>query len=111
MANPNGRKGSQWATEARDYLRSQGFTVEKLVPEGSRDRGDLIVFERPDIVWELKNTKTIDLAGTLKEAKKEAENAGAPYYLALHKRRNHSAAQAYVTMPLEVFVAFLKEES
>ena len=110
MSNPNGRKGSSGEIGARDYLRERGFTVERIPSEGSRDRGDLKVFELPDDTIEVKNTKTIDLAGSLDEARKESLNAGTKYYCVIHKRRNHQPAKWYVTLPLELWVDRLLEE-
>jgi hypothetical protein len=102
------RKGSAFARDVCDYLRDRlGLPVERRVDGGTKDRGDVAGI--PRWVLELKNCRQMDLAGWMAEAEKEAANDGAKFYAVVHKRRMKGVAQAYVTMPLEVYAAWHKE--
>ena len=105
MANPNGRKGNQFEANVRDYLREQGVPCYRLRMGGISDEGDLLI--GPGI-GQCKNTKTINLAGALREAQEQAARSNAAFGVAIHKRRNHSISKSYVTLDLETFAALIK---
>lgn len=110
MSNPSKRKGSLWESTVRDYLNDSGVfanTVQRAPLWGSSDKGDLL--NTGSITWELKATKTIDLARFVTEAEAEARNAGTRWGVACIKRRNHTTGKAYVVLTLDTFLDLLKE--
>jgi hypothetical protein len=103
MSNPNGRKGSAFETACIEYLREHGFPyAERRVSNGTRDRGDLGGV--PGMVLEMKNHKTIDLAGFMDEVAIEKANAHAQIGAAVIKRRNHGIERAYVVEELQFWL-------
>jgi hypothetical protein len=102
-------KGTSAEVAIRDYLRENGYPYcERLPTEGARDRGDLTGID-PSVVVEIKNCKTMDLAGWLKEVEVEKANAKARIGAIWHKRRGKgSPADWYVTMSGEDFLRLLK---
>lgn len=105
MANKNAIKGNLYESAVRDYLRAEGVPCYRLRMGASNDEGDLLI--GPGIA-QLKNTKTINLAGALNEAEQQAARSDAAFAVAIHKRRNHSVAKSYVTMTLETFAQMVK---
>ena len=102
------RKGTAFETEVVNYLRGyHGLPVERRALKGTQDCGDIAGL--PGVVLELKNCKRVELAAWVDEALKEAANEGAPWYAVVHKRRMKGPAQAFVTMPLEIFALWYKE--
>jgi len=79
MSNPGKRKGSQWETDVRQYLRGQELDTEALRQMGAMDEGDLVV-RTPGrdlrVVVEAKNRGKLDLAQFLREAEDEAAKVG-----------------------------------
>lgn len=109
MSNPSKRKGSAWEVRVRDYLREQGFPhAERLPSEGSKDRGDV---SGCPFVIECKATTREELAGAMREAAKEAENAGKPGYAVVRPSRGRSIDQAFATIPLWLLAALMREEA
>ena len=109
---------NRWRTQAfRDqivlYLKNHGFhqaqgndrpETEKL-SEAIRGRSDIL-----GLSWALsvRRRQTIDLSGSLVQAGLRALSAGQPLYAAIHHRRGGTIKDAYVTMPLEVFLHVLR---
>ena len=104
MANPSKRRGSKFEVDVCAYLNDRGIPCERRVTRGKNDAGDVAGI--PSWVLELKATKQIDLASAQKEAKVEAENAAAPYYASIHKKRNAPIADAYVVLPLSIWTDY-----
>jgi Holliday junction resolvase len=101
------RKGSAFEAEVVRYLAEHGFPdCERRVMGGSRDRGDIAGVS--GWVLEAKATRTLDLAGAMTEAKREAVNAGTARYAAVLKRRSHPVSDAYVVLPLSVFAELVR---
>lgn len=99
----NKRKGTAFESAVVAYLQEAGFhQVERRALAGANDRGDIAGV--PNWTLELKTCQSIDLAGFVDEAAREAANAGTDRYAAVVKRRRRSTACAYVVMPLSVFV-------
>jgi hypothetical protein len=102
------RKGSAFESAVVRYLAEHGFPdCERRVMGGSRDRGDIAGVS--GWVLEAKATRTLDLAGAMTEAKREAVNAGTARYAAVLKRRSHPVSDAYVVLPLHLFADLLRE--
>ena len=103
----NKRKGARFESDVATFLAARtGLPVERRHLAGADDRGDLSgvsVAGRPCVV-ECKNTAALDLAGHLREAEVERDNAGAAFGVVVQKRRGVSdAGSAFVIMTLETF--------
>jgi Holliday junction resolvase len=113
-------KGTRFEVEVVEYLRANGFPhVERRAMAGTRDTGDIAGL--PGWVIEVKNTKTLKLGEFVAEAEKEAKNAALQAkilhnmntepanWAVVHKRRQHGAAGAYVTLSLAQFAELLAQ--
>lgn len=108
MSNPNGRKGAAFERAVADLFQADGFMWADRKPKrGARDAGDVTGIEGWTL--ELKNEKTIQLAGAVDEATIEAANAGTPWFAAIIKRRNKNVRDAYVVLPLWLFIRLVKQ--
>lgn len=109
MANPQKAKGSSAERAVVDYLRGHGFPhAERRLAGFSKDRGDIAGV--PSVVVEVKSCARTDLAGWVAEAEVERANDNARFGVVWHKRRGRgSAADWYVTMTGEQFVALLRQ--
>lgn len=103
------RKGTSFEVAVRDYLDSCDVDCIRLAPAGTNDQGDLLV-PAWDAILECKNTKAIDLAGAVDEARFEALNARRRFGIAIIKRRMHNVARAYAVIPLEDLVDLLEKQ-
>ena len=78
---------------------------------GSGDRGDFILPGESRFVLEAKNVKIMALPQWLREAKKEADNAGAIAGAVVHKRKGVTApGSQYLTMTLGDFLMVVNRE-
>lgn len=100
--NVSKQKGTAWETAVVRYLNEQGFPVERRALTGKEDKGDIAGL--PCWTLECKAERSIDLAGYMGEAAREAVNANTPNYAAVVKRRGKGVSEGYVVMPLAVFV-------
>jgi Holliday junction resolvase len=115
MANPNGRKGSQFETDVMKFLRSVGLLAERLTKAGSKDEGDIVcVVAGNTYILELKNVKKLDLPKFWSEAEVEALNYAkargigeVPLHYVIVKRRNSGIESAWVIQDLK---QWLKEK-
>ena len=109
MANPNGRKGSSFERLEADYFKENwpdgaAEFIDRQVKVGSRDVGDLanVRLGKHKIAVELKNVKSMNLAGWLKEAQDEAANLDAIAGIVVHKRVKHGQpGEQYLTMTVD----------
>jgi Holliday junction resolvase len=109
MANPNGRKGSQFETDVMKWLRKCGVMAERLTKAGAKDEGDMVVIISGETyILELKNRATLSLPEFWREAEVEALNYAkardigeVPLHYVVVKRRNASIDQAWVIESLE----------
>ncbi|MEU8621440.1 hypothetical protein [Streptomyces sp. NPDC048623] len=108
----NKRKGSQWESDLRDGLRSEGFDVESLRLAGAEDEGDMVLRLGSEfLVIEAKNAK-LEPATFVREAGVErlnfAKHRGldekAVLSIAVVKARGKSWRQAYVLTTLESYL-------
>jgi Holliday junction resolvase len=115
VANPNGRKGSQFETDVMRFLRSVGLLAERLTKAGSKDEGDIVcVVTGNTYILELKNVKKLDLPKFWSEAEVEALNYAkargigeVPLHYVIVKRRNSGIENAWVIQDLK---QWLKEK-
>jgi len=115
VANPNGRKGSQFETDVMRFLRSVGLLAERLTKAGSKDEGDIVcVVAGNTYILELKNVKKLDLPKFWSEAEVEALNYAkargigeVPLHYVVVKRRNAGIDKAWVIQDL---TQWLKEK-
>lgn len=72
------QKGTSAETALVKYLRDNGFPhAERRALHGTADKGD--VTGTPGVAWEVKNHKSYDISGWLKETEVERVNALAEY--------------------------------
>ena len=115
MANPNGRKGSQFETDVMKWLRKMGATAERLTKAGAKDEGDMVVIISGETyILELKNRQTLSLPEFWREAQVEALNYAkardlgeVPLSYVVVKRRNAGIEDAWVIQNLN---QWLKEK-
>lgn len=107
MTAKNKRIGAQFELDTLAYLRNEGFDAERLRLAGRFDEGDLVLkLGGVPFVLELKNEKTPDRAGALREAEVESKNyaraRGIPpvHYAVVRKARNKGIGEAVVEVPL-----------
>lgn len=109
MTSPEKAKGSQWERDVAGYFNERGYDqVERRYGAGNTlDKGDINGLKK--VILECKNVKSITLSAILGEALREQENAKAHYGIAIIKRRNRGAKEAYAVMTLEQLVSLLAE--
>jgi Holliday junction resolvase len=109
MTSPERRKGSAFEVDVVKFLRSAGHPFAERAYGAGRpdDVGDV----NGIVGWclELKNHKTMDLAGWADEAAREATAARCRWWAVIAKRRNRPTADAYVVMPLSQFAELMAD--
>ena len=91
MTNRSRAKGTLGESAVVDYFRQRGWKyAERRALNGNLDRGDLAGV--PGLVAEIKNCKTIDLAGWTREAAVEKRNDGADLGVVIAKKRGTTNA-------------------
>jgi len=108
VANPNKSRGTRFESAVRDYLnRELGLTdddgnlrdvfsplnVRRAAQEGARDVGDI---HAVPVVIEAKDVKSPAVPSWLRQAEREATNAGFPFGVVCHKVRGRGVAYARV---------------
>jgi hypothetical protein len=108
--NRSKQKGTAAETAVVRWLQANGHPyAERRSLHGANDRGD--VAGVPGVVIEIKNCKTVDLAGWVTELKTEMLNADAGIGAVIHKRRGTTdVGEWYATMPVSVFNKLLNGE-
>lgn len=85
--------------------------VDRRVKTGALDKGDIGGLRTPRghrVVVECKNTKTMNLAGWVQEAQREAVNDNAIAGIVVHKRRGKGdPMEQYVTMTLRDYIVLV----
>lgn len=115
----NKRKGAAFEVDLENFFTSLMLKIIRLVKRGKDDEGDLML-RIGNIVFiiEAKNEKTINLAGYMDEATKEALNwearhvhdPDAPEHVigvAAVKRRNKGIHKTYIVMEADDFASIL----
>jgi hypothetical protein len=102
-------KGTAAETAVVRYLREHGFPhAERRALHGTADQGDITGCG--PVVFEVKNHKTLDLAGWLKELDVEMTNADVETGVVIAKKRGTTdVGEWYAVMPVHVLVALLKD--
>lgn len=104
--NRSKAKGTAFESDLIRYLQSNGYPdAERRALSGVLDKGD--VAGVAGWVLEAKNHREMDLATWIAEAQREAINAKTWRYAVVHKRRGKGIRDAYVTLPLWLFVSIL----
>lgn len=99
-------KGTAFETFILPVFRLYYPDAERRVLSGIHDKGDLLLPGERRFVVEAKHHAALDLAGWMKEAKREALNAGVPYAVVVHKRVGHGKPEdQWVTTTLGDFLA------
>jgi len=108
VSNPSKRKGDAYERSIIEYLRSQGFTVDRTRAGWSDDRGDIHGIK--GLVLECKNHKTLAIPAWLEELRVEMANAGCDMGAVVHKRRgSEKGGEQYATLPFGLFVELIKK--
>jgi hypothetical protein len=81
--------------------------VERRALRGTQDTGDIAGL--PGWVLELKNHREMELGVWSTEAEREARNNGGGRWAVIHKRRQHSTEDSYVTMNLTTFCELVEQ--
>jgi len=104
VTHPSKVKGSAFEREVVAYLQSAGFPEAQRAYGAGRadDRGDIVGVD--GWVLEVKCHRDMDIGNWMNEAAREARNARCGRFAVIHKRREHGAEEAYITMPLRCFV-------
>ena len=109
MSNPSKQKGTAFETAVVEFLKSQGFPVERRALHGNTDKGDISGL--PAWTLELKNRRSLDVGGAIDEACTEARNAGTHWFAAILKRpRKGFTGDAIVALPLWLFADLIREQ-
>jgi Holliday junction resolvase len=109
MSAKNKAKGSKFETDVMKWLRSKGYTAERLRQAGAKDEGDLVVYVAGvPYLFECKATIKLDLPQFWRELQAEvinyAEARGlnvGPIGYVVVKRRNGSIDDAWVIQSLD----------
>ena len=113
MTNPQKQKGSAYERAVVQYLRNQGFNVDRTRAGWADDRGDVHGIEHPVLgrfTIECKNHKTMDLSGWLTELDREITANGGGLGVVVHKKRGQiSSEDQYATLPFWMLVQLLRE--
>jgi len=100
-------KGTSFETAVVRYLHEHGVNAGRLPLAGNKDQGDIRAWTEDAGFWHLeaKNCRTITLAQWVAEADAEAVNAECPVAVVAKRVGKSDPGEAYVVMPLRVFVA------
>jgi Holliday junction resolvase len=103
------QKGTAAETAVVKYLKENGFVhAERRALTGNYDKGDITGCG--PVVFEVKNHKTMDLAGWVKELQVEIDNADAMTGCVVAKKRGTTyPGEWYAVLPFGLFVELLKE--
>ena len=102
-------KGTAAETAVVRYLQDNGFPhAERRALHGTADKGDITGCG--PVVFEVKNHKTLDLAGWVGELCEEIANAEAETGAVVAKKRGTTdPGEWYAVLPFGLFVELLKE--
>lgn len=102
-------KGTAAETAVVRWLQDHGFPyAERRALHGNSDKGDITGCG--PLVLEIKNHKTLDLAGWVKELETEMDNAGVDTGAVIAKKRGTTdVGDWYAVMPVHVLADLLRD--
>lgn len=106
MSSANKAKGTRYESEIRDFLNSVGFDVKRVVQMGRADQGDLHGY--PLHIIEAKSVKTIDLPSFVRQADREAVNAGEPFGVCFVKKVRGSTDEGYAVRSIATDIRLVR---
>ena len=108
-------RGSRFENDLETWMIDAGYDAQRLPRSGSKDIGDLHVRLKDEtyLVIEAKNRKSLALSEWVQEAAVEAAHHEARYGrestgIVVHKKRQASIGDSYVTVPLADFMEILR---
>lgn len=103
------QKGTAAETAVVKYLQDHGFPyAERRALHGTNDKGDITGCG--PIVLEIKNHKTLDLSGWIKELEQEIANAKAKTGSVIAKKRGTTnVGDWYAILPTKILIELLIE--
>ena len=109
MVSKQRAKGTAAETAVVKYLQEHGFPhAERRALHGTADKGDITGCG--PVVFEVKNHKTLDLAGWIKELEVEMLNAKVDVGAVVAKKRGTTdPGEWYAVLPFRVLVGLLIE--
>ncbi|MGW3229400.1 hypothetical protein [Kitasatospora sp. NPDC001095] len=117
MSNPNKDRGTAWESAVRDFLNrrlglvdqggrflnpASAHNIRRAAQEGARDVGDVHAW--PFII-EAKDVKSPAVPTWLRQAVAEADHAGFPFGVVVHKTRNRPIGEGRVHFPVSTWTA------
>ena len=105
-ANPSKQKGTRYEGEIREFLNARGFDVKRVVQMGRADQGDLHGY--PLHIIEAKSVKSFDLPAFVRQADREAVNAGEPFGVVFIKKARASTADGYAVRSIATDVRMVR---
>ena len=101
-------KGTSAETAVVKYLKDKwNVPAERRALTGAQDKGDISGIS--DVVFEVKNHKTMVLGQWMEELKVEVKNANAETGVVVHKRKGTTdVAEWYASMPFWMYMYLLK---
>lgn len=113
MTNPRKVKGSAYERSIVDYLRGQGFTVDRTRAGWQDDRGDIHGIANASgtpFTFECKNHRRDNLPGWISELNVEVRNNRGTVGAVIHKKHGTTdGGEQFATLPLGMLVSLLKE--
>lgn len=109
MVSKAKQKGTAAETAVVRWLKDNGFPyAERRALHGTADKGDITGCG--PVVFEVKNHKTLDLAGWVKELEAEMVNAKVDTGCVVAKKRGTTdPGEFYAILPFRIMVGLLKQ--
>ena len=113
VSNQQKNKGSAYERSVVNYLRGNGFHVDRTRAGWTDDRGDVHGVTSPTgqpFTFECKNHRRDNLSGWMRELQVEVDNAGGTIGTVIHKKHGTTdPAEQYASLPLRMLVQLLQE--
>lgn len=104
-------KGTSFESSVLPAIKGKRPEAERRALQGANDKGDFNIPGEKRFILEAKNHKEMKLAEWLREAEAEAQNAGVPHGVVVHKRRGKTdPREQYVTLKLGSFLDLVYDE-
>ena len=106
MSSANKRKGTRWESAVRDWFLARRQKAHRPAQTGALDVGDVHVDGM--FVIQAKDAGQARYSEWVQSAKDQAANAGMPFGVVVHKRRQRGTADAYVVTDLDTFGSIMR---